>query len=90
MKRKTITILSKTYERKTNYNCKEVPFVKMGGLWLKQAGFKIGDTLEVCFEKEQIILKKVDKTEIEKYNLKQRIERQKNIVCELEVQYNNL
>jgi toxic protein SymE len=36
-----------------------VPWLRMGGLWLEQIGFKIGDPIEITVRKRKLIIKKM-------------------------------
>jgi toxic protein SymE len=38
---------------------KTVPWLNMNGLWLEQAGFKIGDHIQVDVSKDQLVIKKL-------------------------------
>jgi toxic protein SymE len=38
---------------------REVPWLRIGGLWLEKHGFKVGDPLEVRIEEGVLIIKKL-------------------------------
>ena len=41
----------------SNYNCKETPFIRLQGKWLEDAGFKIGDKVEVRDQRGELVIK---------------------------------
>jgi len=43
----------------SNYNCKETPFIRLQGKWLEDAGFKIGDKIEVQEKLEELVIRVV-------------------------------
>lgn len=38
---------------------KNVPWLNVNGLWLEQAGFKIGDPIEIDVKSDRLIIKKL-------------------------------
>ena len=40
-----------------NNTGKEVPWLNVSGLWLEQAGFKVGDAVEITVEQNTLIIK---------------------------------
>lgn len=36
---------------------KEVPWLNVSGVWLQQAGFKVGDAVEITIENNRLIIK---------------------------------
>jgi len=42
-----------------NNNCKETPFIRLQGKWLEEAGFKIGDKVEVQENPEKLVIRVV-------------------------------
>lgn len=43
-----------------NYNTgKNVPWLNVNGLWLEQAGFKIGDHIEIDVRRNRLVIKKM-------------------------------
>lgn len=43
----------------SNYNCKETPFIRHQGKWLEDAGFKIGDKIEVQEKPDVLVIRVV-------------------------------
>lgn len=43
----------------SNYNCKETSFIRLQGKWLEDAGFKIGDKIEVREKPEKLVIRVV-------------------------------
>lgn len=43
----------------SNYNSKETPFIRLQGKWLEEAGFKIGDKIEVREQQEELVIRVV-------------------------------
>jgi len=41
----------------SNYNCKETSFIRLQGKWIEDAGFKIGDKIEVREQHEELVIK---------------------------------
>jgi len=42
--------------RRLSSKAKQVPSVKLSGIWLEQAGFKIGGHIEIHIKDEQLII----------------------------------
>jgi len=38
---------------------KNVPWLNVNGLWLEQAGFKIGDPIQIDVRRNQLVIKKL-------------------------------
>jgi len=43
----------------SSYNCKETPFIRLQGKWLEDAGFKIGDKIEVREKPDVLVIRVV-------------------------------
>jgi hypothetical protein len=43
----------------SNYKCKETPFIRLQGKWLEDAGFKIGDKIEVREKPDVLVIRVV-------------------------------
>lgn len=41
----------------TSWQGKVVPWLNVNGVWLEQAGFSVGDQVEITVEKNQLIIK---------------------------------
>jgi hypothetical protein len=50
-------ILTVSYH--SNYNCKETPFIRLQGKWLEDAGFRIGDKIEIQKQPEELVIRVV-------------------------------
>jgi len=50
--------------RNTHYYDHTVPEVRLGGKWLSEQGFNVGDYIDLILEGEQIIIRHTAKEEI--------------------------
>ena len=50
----------------SNYNCKETPYIRLQGKWLEDAGFMIGDKIEVREQQEELVIRVVKENLSEK------------------------
>jgi toxic protein SymE len=48
------------YQEVSNHwhRCRKVPWLNVRGLWLEEAGFNVGDPIEIIVSKEKLIIKK--------------------------------
>ena len=59
------------YRNGTRYT--RFPVIRLAGLFLKDHGFNVGDTLEISFAKNRIVIRKVELKTEEKKNKKRLI-----------------
>jgi toxic protein SymE len=58
--KKTKTIKLQPKSRPSQTSCtglKNVPWLNVSGVWLEQAGFRIGDRVQITIEQNQLIIK---------------------------------
>jgi hypothetical protein len=53
----------------SSYNCKETPFIRLHGKWLEDAGFRIGDKVEVIEKPEELVIRVVKDEKIKQIEL---------------------
>jgi len=62
---RTLTISRQIFDRISypyDPGTKEIPFIRMGGDWLRDAGFNIGDRITVCVDNGKLIISKNTET----------------------------
>ncbi len=59
-KRTRILTIQRDVRYRMNYLFKEVPKLRLTGLWLKKAGFKPGEKVQVEVKSRKLILKPVE------------------------------
>lgn len=58
-KTKKVKLHGKYRELQTSWRGKEVPWLNVSGVWLEQAGFHVGDQIEITITKNQLIINNV-------------------------------